>query len=75
LRSIFSIAEPIFLTFSDSLSSEMTEVLRKFRRTFGHRALNKGHDIHNVSIVIGRQTVPRRNDIAATRSNMSLRGK
>ena len=31
--------------------------LRKCRRTFGQRALNEGHDIHNVSIVMSHQTL------------------
>ena len=31
--------------------------LRKCRRTFGQRALNEGHDIHNVSLVMGHTTL------------------
>ena len=31
--------------------------LRKCRRTFGQRALTEGHDIHNVSLVMGHATI------------------
>ena len=31
--------------------------LRKCRRTFGQRALDEGHDIHNVSLVMGHTTI------------------
>nr|MBP6021415.1 site-specific integrase [Candidatus Methanomethylophilaceae archaeon] len=31
--------------------------LRKCRRTFGQRALNEGHNIHNVSLVMGHSTL------------------
>lgn len=31
--------------------------LRKCRRTFGQRALDEGHDIHNVSLVMGHSSI------------------
>lgn len=31
--------------------------LRKYRRTYGQRALNEGQDIHNVSIMLGHDTI------------------